>query len=707
MFLSGRRGKTVYGPAHQSNLEFLYRANGATYDASLRDSLRHLSVGTLVSGETVTSSAFAVNHSHSLSGTAITMNIDQDKCEFALRGRGSSPTDCRNGRIRFIAPAITSSDARTTLYNQACVTPQGQQGRLCVFTAGNHGFNREGWVFYRSGSERFAYSVEVLQRAVATLTADPVKDYFDDSLYLRRDSYNLVNEGFRAGVTASFSGHYLVVVALDRGRVDRLAEYSNACGLAFQHCLAAPGDISFFLCGPDDVDTFGDGICSGSAAGTSFAAPLVTGAAALLKSTYPNLLAPVVSTILLTTATDLGEPGVDQEFGWGRLDIGKSLGPLGGLRTLSGSPLRDTTVASSPAIDAALGTSSATFGMFDMHMRPFLHSVASRVSSPRANPEAAISDMMHSSASLMGMDPSRRMGLVGTGSPRGGSFANNFALKGSRTWFTEVGLESCALTCPTRRDVHAAALVPSTALAWTEHNRAVTGGRLGLVFEAGLKEDMGFSYTSSGMFYAAEAGDALLRLEVGTMDESETFMGSEFGGALDVHPGNGQYVSAQLGMPVGEGAFSAGYTLGRSGSGLVPGSYLTEVKDAVYDAYRMAVGGKDWELHYTTPLVARSGGVRVESIGGYAGDNGEWSIVPTENGAAVIGEPSPEGWKYRQDSHWIEFGNRKRERRVGLTMSSAARKGEYLFGVEHVSNSPRKSYDGDEIRSFVTYSLEF
>ena len=528
------------------------------------------------------------------------------------------------------------------------------------------------------------------------MAVDLVKDFFDNNLYTRGGTYDLANDD------PDFAGHYLVVAALDpRDSRIRLSHFSNACGEAMHHCLAAPGVIPFRLCGSPLT------VCAGSSQGTSFAAPLVTGAAALLKSTYPHLTAPVVSTILLTTATDLGAPGVDPEFGWGRLDIGKSLGPLGGLRTLSGSPLRDATVASSPAIDAALGTSSATFGMFDMHMRPFLHSVASRVSSPRVDPGAAISDMMHSSASLMDMDPRRRMGLAGTGAPRGGSFANNFALKGSRTWFTEVGLESCALTCPTRRDVHAGTLVPSTALAWTEHNRAVTGGRLGVVFEAGLKEEMGFSYTSGGMFYAAEAGEALLRLEVGTMNESETFMGSEFGGALDVRPGNGQYVSAQLGMPVGEGAFSAGYTLGRSGSGLVPGSYLTEVKDAVYDAYRMAVGGKDWELHYTTPLVARSGGVRVESIGGYAGDNGEWSIVPTEDGAAVIGEPSPEGWRYRQDSHWIDFGNRKRERRVGLTMSSTARMGEYLFGVEHVSNSPRKFYDGDEIRSFVTYSLKF
>jgi len=56
--------------------------------------------------------------------------------------------------------------------------------------------------------------------------------------------------------------------------------------------------------------------------GTSFAAPLAAGAAALLWSINPDLTAAEVRDLLYTTAVDLGESGWDEVYGWGRLDIG-------------------------------------------------------------------------------------------------------------------------------------------------------------------------------------------------------------------------------------------------------------------------------------------------------------------------------------------------------------------------------------------------
>jgi subtilisin family serine protease len=56
--------------------------------------------------------------------------------------------------------------------------------------------------------------------------------------------------------------------------------------------------------------------------GTSFAAPMVAGAAALAWSINPNLTPDQVEQMLYSTAVDLGDPGRDQVFGWGRLDIG-------------------------------------------------------------------------------------------------------------------------------------------------------------------------------------------------------------------------------------------------------------------------------------------------------------------------------------------------------------------------------------------------
>ena len=54
--------------------------------------------------------------------------------------------------------------------------------------------------------------------------------------------------------------------------------------------------------------------------GTSFAAPLAAGVAGLVWSINPNLSPLDVRTILETTALDLGTPGWDETFGYGRID---------------------------------------------------------------------------------------------------------------------------------------------------------------------------------------------------------------------------------------------------------------------------------------------------------------------------------------------------------------------------------------------------
>ena len=64
--------------------------------------------------------------------------------------------------------------------------------------------------------------------------------------------------------------------------------------------------------------------------GTSFAAPLVTGAVALLQERWPWLQQHANETvqIILQSATDLGAPGVDPVYGWGELNIEASQSPL-------------------------------------------------------------------------------------------------------------------------------------------------------------------------------------------------------------------------------------------------------------------------------------------------------------------------------------------------------------------------------------------
>lgn len=64
--------------------------------------------------------------------------------------------------------------------------------------------------------------------------------------------------------------------------------------------------------------------------GTSFAAPLVSGAIALLQTRWPWLqnYSDETVQIILQSATDLGDPGVDPVYGWGELNIEAAQSPL-------------------------------------------------------------------------------------------------------------------------------------------------------------------------------------------------------------------------------------------------------------------------------------------------------------------------------------------------------------------------------------------
>ena len=79
--------------------------------------------------------------------------------------------------------------------------------------------------------------------------------------------------------------------------------------------LAAPAD-NIVAADPTLASGYGLGD------GTSFAAPFAAGAAAMAWSINPLLAPDEVYAILKETAVDLGTPGWDEVFGWGRIDIG-------------------------------------------------------------------------------------------------------------------------------------------------------------------------------------------------------------------------------------------------------------------------------------------------------------------------------------------------------------------------------------------------
>lgn len=113
---------------------------------------------------------------------------------------------------------------------------------------------------------------------------------------------------------------WLAVTALDRDDTSLLAEYANACGAAMDYCLAAPGSVVATGTddAPDDPDYW-------RWTGTSFAAPLVSGAAALVWEAFPWFDNDLVRQTILGTATDIGPAGVDEIFGHGVLNVGAAV----------------------------------------------------------------------------------------------------------------------------------------------------------------------------------------------------------------------------------------------------------------------------------------------------------------------------------------------------------------------------------------------
>lgn len=137
---------------------------------------------------------------------------------------------------------------------------------------------------------------------------------------------------------------WMAAVALDANGV--IAAYSNRCGSAAAFCLAAPGT--------DIISTYKGGY--GMASGTSFAAPMLAGAAAILKQAFPYLSNQQILAILFQSANKTGIYANSAIYGQGVLDLERATRPIGPLMVSTsrgGQPV---------ALSASALMTSAAFG---------------------------------------------------------------------------------------------------------------------------------------------------------------------------------------------------------------------------------------------------------------------------------------------------------------------------------------------------------
>jgi len=109
--------------------------------------------------------------------------------------------------------------------------------------------------------------------------------------------------------------------------------------------------------------------------GTSFSAPHIAGAVALVRQAFPNLSAVEVVDLLLKTARDVGVAGTDAIYGRGILDIAAAFAPQGTMSLAGGTQriaLADVSMVTSPAMgDAANGAGSLQTVMLDSYRRAY------------------------------------------------------------------------------------------------------------------------------------------------------------------------------------------------------------------------------------------------------------------------------------------------------------------------------------------------
>ena len=122
---------------------------------------------------------------------------------------------------------------------------------------------------------------------------------------------------------APFKDKSLLVGALDQTG-GTIAPYSNQAGSYADRFIVADGR------GIQRIDGSYD-------QGTSFAAPRVSGYAAIVRQKFPNLTAPAVANVILDTATwnaGWGAKSASSQaiYGQGEANLGRALAPVGRLR---------------------------------------------------------------------------------------------------------------------------------------------------------------------------------------------------------------------------------------------------------------------------------------------------------------------------------------------------------------------------------------
>jgi len=454
-------------------------------------------------------------------------------------------------------------------------------------------------------------------------------------------------------LSASSAGNVIIAGAMNSSRA--MAGFSNLAGTGASAFLVA---IGVGVRAPDH--TGGTFLWSG----TSFSAPVISGAAALLASAFPNLSGQQIMAILFNSADDAGAPGIDAVFGRGILNIQRAFQPQGSL-SLPGGQAVDAAAGSSQGSTAMGDARTALGGMvvLDGFSRAYtmtLMSALQRAEQERPLGRALQPGLSTATAGARGVAVSITVDRKLTGQPQVGLAQLGLTYEDSRRarvvsgialsrlsprLSVALGLAESGKTLERRLtghypDAFLAAQDPMSRMGFQGGSAGAVGvrhrlGRIGLTVTAERGEVLqpGFDrsivqprYGIVSLAVDRRFGRTKLSLGASRLDEQSTVFGARFSPLIGAGGATSWFADAGAGFALGRGwDASIGYRLGwteiPAAAGLAQGGRLATDAWSVDLARTGALRpGDRFALRVMQPLRVRSGGLDLKVPVSYSYD---------------------------------------------------------------------------------------
>ena len=430
-------------------------------------------------------------------------------------------------------------------------------------------------------------------------------------------------------------GHVIAVVAI--GQNGEIASFSNRCGSAAQWCIAAPGEqIRAAYFGPD-LDTNEAGVRGiYRPSGTSFAAPMVTGALVVMNHYFRDQMSNTeLVERMLETANDQGRYADSTIYGHGLLDLDAATTPvgtsslaLGNTVGSPGSPLVQTRLTLGNALGNGLTQALAgqEVAAFDSLGAPFWYTLAGFA---RAAPGP--SGMARLNAFMAWPEGDRNGATAGIGqAPVGGFMPGNRGVGATGLRLGFLGGPSGSMGGG-HLALAGRALALSMAGSAGERTEERTGGRTGersgerAGERSGEPGGLGFTvFSTEGQRGQAPVSGAVLSwrsferpvgLRAGLIGERESLLGSRAAGAFGRLSAGSAFVGFEGGTRVGAWRLDAGAEIGMAhaaaGGGLITGVSPLFSSAFAIRAQRPLAGGDTLHVSVSQPLRLESGRARL------------------------------------------------------------------------------------------------